>query len=584
MAIYHCSVKCVKRSEGRSATAAAAYRSGERIVDERTGEIHDYTRRSGVESTELVFPDHVTTRPDREKLWNTAEKAETRKNAQVAREVEIALPDELTADQRRELAVDFARQLAERYNVAADVCIHQPGKEGDQRNHHAHILLTTRTIEADGTLGKKTRILDDQKSGPAEIQKIREMWAQVCNASLEHAGHSERIDHRSLREQGEERQATKHQGPAVTAIERKNVAAVIRREHKDQRLEHIYSLDEYTQQRRAEGNIPAVTRIGELNQAIRELERLEAKRPKPKPPQQQQQRSRNVERQITELHIARGFTENDLRNLRLRYITANGQRRYAGILLYSPRSAGHVPEEVRSVHGTTKLRQQEPTPQRAAERPQENEGPLPGTLAYYAARRAAAQERAQAQVAAQPVKPPPEPPRQPTSAELRAELDRIEAEIERLQPRFPGDAPQVRRAIREHESIKPIHRQQDVEVFHLTREVESLNRQVEAHPIKSRLDGSADELKQKKKQLEEENKKLEELQRRLKESEQAKDKAILDEQRKIAAEQTPERTARLKSLEKRADGLRGELRAARERERKQERQQDRERDDDDFSR
>lgn len=357
MAIYHCSVKLVKRSAGRSATAAAAYRSGDRIVDQRTREIHDYTRRSGVESTELVFPDHVTTRPDREKLWNTAETSETRKNAQVAREVEIALPDELTADQRRELAVDFARQIAGRYNVAADVCIHKPGREGDQRNHHAHILLTTRKIEPDGKLGEKTRILDDRKTGPAEIQKIRETWAQVCNASLEKYGHAERIDHRSLREQGEERPATKHQGPAVTAIERKNVAAVIRREHERQRLEHIISLDEYTQQRKADGNIPAVTHIGEHNQAVRELERLEAKRPKPKPPQQQQQqqRSRNVERQITELHIARGFTENDLRNLRLRYITANGQRRDAGILLYSPRAAGHAPEEVRSAQGKTWL-------------------------------------------------------------------------------------------------------------------------------------------------------------------------------------------------------------------------------------
>ena len=490
MAIYHCSVKLVKRSEGRSATAAAAYRSGERIVDERTGEIHDYTRRSGVESTELVFPDHVTARPDREKLWNTAETAETRKNAQVAREVEIALPDELTAEQRRALAVDFARQIAGRYNVAADVCIHQPGKEGDQRNHHAHILLTTRTIESDGTLGKKTRILDDQKTGPAEVQKIREMWAQVCNASLEKSGHTERVDHRSLREQGEERPATKHQGPAVTAIERKNVRTVIRREFEAQRLEHILTLDEYTQQRRADGNIPAITRIGEINQMVRELERLEAKRPKPTPPQQQAQ--------------------------------------------------------------------QTPAPQRPAAPPQ-------------------------AQVAVQPVKLP-EPPRQQTSAELRAELDRVEAEIKMLQPRHPGDAPRVRRAIHEHESIKPIYRQQDVDVFHLTREVESLNQQVAAHPIKSRLDGSADELKEKKKQLEEEKKKLDELQKKMEESEKAKDRAMLEEQRKIAEEQTPERTARLKSLEKKADGLRGELRTARERERKQERQQDRERDDDDFSR
>lgn len=223
MAIYHCSVKPVKRSAGRSATAAAAYRSGDRIVDQRTGEIHDYTRRSGVESTELVFPEHVTNRLDREKLWNTAETAETRKNSLVAREVEIALPDELTAEQRRELAGDFARRLAAQYRVAADVCIHKPGKEGDQRNHHAHILLTTREMTEDGQLGAKTRILDDRKTGPAEIQKIREMWAQVCNAALEQAGRTERIDHRSLREQGEERQATKHQGPTVTAMERDGI-------------------------------------------------------------------------------------------------------------------------------------------------------------------------------------------------------------------------------------------------------------------------------------------------------------------------------------------------------------------------
>lgn len=274
MAIYHCSVKLVKRSAGRSATAAAAYRSGDRIIDQRTGEIHDYTRRSGVESTELVFPDHVTTRPNRETLWNTVETAETRKNAQVAREVEIALPDELTVEQRRALAVDFAQSLAEQYRVAADVCIHKPGKEGDHRNHHAHIMLTTREIMPDGEMGAKTRILDDRKTGPAEILKIREMWAQVCNAALEQAGETERIDHRSLRDQGEERQATKHQGPAVTAIERKHVAAVIRQEFEEGDLRVFYSREEYAQKRRADGNIPAVTRIGEINQTIRELERL----------------------------------------------------------------------------------------------------------------------------------------------------------------------------------------------------------------------------------------------------------------------------------------------------------------------
>ena len=161
MAIYHLSVKTVSRSAGRSATAAAAYRSGVEITDLRTGEIHDYTRKGGVESADLVLPVGAPEwASNRAELWNAAEQAETRKNSTVAREFEIALPSELSPDERKRLAIDFAREIVERHGCAADVAIHAPGKEGDNRNHHAHILCSTRRLLPEG-FGEKTRELDE---------------------------------------------------------------------------------------------------------------------------------------------------------------------------------------------------------------------------------------------------------------------------------------------------------------------------------------------------------------------------------------------------------------------------------------
>ena len=143
MAIYHCVTKPLARSSGRSAVAAAAYRSADRLLDERQGIEHDYTRRSGVEYTELVLPESAGAW-SRATLWNAAEMAEKRKDARTAREWEIALPAELGAAQRRELAVRFARGLATKYGCAVDVAVHAPDREGDQRNWHAHLLATTR--------------------------------------------------------------------------------------------------------------------------------------------------------------------------------------------------------------------------------------------------------------------------------------------------------------------------------------------------------------------------------------------------------------------------------------------------------
>lgn len=219
MAIYHLSVKTVSRSAGRSATAAAAYRAGVELVCKTTGVIHDYTRKGGVVATTIVAPlDAPKWATDRTELWNRAEEAEKRKNSTVAREFEVALPEELTPAERKRLAVGFAAELVKRHGFIADVAIHAPGKEGDNRNHHAHILVTTRRIGADG-FGAKTRELDEKKS--KEVDGWRERWAAMTNDALKRAGHGVRVDHRSLEAQGIERLPTVHLGPKATAIERR---------------------------------------------------------------------------------------------------------------------------------------------------------------------------------------------------------------------------------------------------------------------------------------------------------------------------------------------------------------------------
>ena len=220
MAIFHCQAKAISRAVGRSATAAAAYRAGESITDERTGEVYDYEKKQGVEYKEIITPEG--SQIARSTLWNLAEVAERRKDAKVAREWELALPSELTHEQRVDLACQFARKLVERYGVAADVCIHAPGREGDQRNHHAHILTTTRIYEA-GALGKKTRVLDSPRTSGQEVEIMRQTWASFANNALEKAGHAEKIDSRSLQAQCIGREPTHHLGPAATAMERRGI-------------------------------------------------------------------------------------------------------------------------------------------------------------------------------------------------------------------------------------------------------------------------------------------------------------------------------------------------------------------------
>lgn len=233
MAIYHLNTHTIGRAAGHSAVAAAAYRSASKLVDERTGEVFDFTRKGGVLSAEIVTPAGVPV-PERAALWNAAEAAEKRKDARVAREWRAALPHELNEADRRELATRMGQAIADRYGVAVDVCIHAPDREGDDRNFHVHMLATTRTIGADGALGAKAVIelanKDRQKAGipgtsQGDITDIRREWAELTNEALERAGISARIDHRSYADQGVELTPTKHIGSDAVAMDRRGLDA-----------------------------------------------------------------------------------------------------------------------------------------------------------------------------------------------------------------------------------------------------------------------------------------------------------------------------------------------------------------------
>lgn len=190
----------ISRSQGRSATAASAYRVAERIEDRRTGLTFDYAARSGVDHTEILAPDHAPDWVrDRSELWNRVEESETRKNSQVAREVRVALPAELTHEARVELVREFVREQFVDRGMVADIALHAPGRAGDERNHHAHILLTTREIGPEGFTAKNR-----DWNAVEVLEGWREAWARDSNVALERAGIEDRVDHRTLVAQRDE--------------------------------------------------------------------------------------------------------------------------------------------------------------------------------------------------------------------------------------------------------------------------------------------------------------------------------------------------------------------------------------------
>ena len=256
MATYHLSVKIISRGKGKSAVAAAAYRAGELIKNEYDGITHDYTKKGGVVHTEILLPENAPAEfSGRAVLWNAVEKIEKVANSQLAREIELALPVELSKGQNISLVCGYVKEHFVSAGMCADVCVHDVGKG----NPHAHVLLTMRPFNDDKSWGikeKKDYALDgngnripiiDKNTGlqkldgrnrkqwkreyvqtndwnnPYNAEIWRAAWEAAANAALGKHGHESRIDHRSYERQGKEQIPTVHMGVAATQMERKGI-------------------------------------------------------------------------------------------------------------------------------------------------------------------------------------------------------------------------------------------------------------------------------------------------------------------------------------------------------------------------
>lgn len=223
MAIYSLNAEIVSRGKGDSSVGAAAYQSRSRMVDMRTGEVHDYSRNANELLFEGIYapkdtPDWAR---DRESLWNHVEQFERRKDAQLARRFIIALPHELTPEQNRYAVQDFVRENFTRRGFIADVAIHAPGAEGDNRNYHAHVLVVMRKMDGQEFAAKKERLNVTERKD--ELQAVRQSWERIGNRHLERHGFEPSLDHRSLEAQGIERVPSVHLGRQATALERDGI-------------------------------------------------------------------------------------------------------------------------------------------------------------------------------------------------------------------------------------------------------------------------------------------------------------------------------------------------------------------------
>lgn len=227
MAIYHFSVKTISRSAGRSAVACSAYRSGEKLIDERQGKEQDYTRKTGVEFTKIYAPENTNSELlNRNHLWNTVEKVERRKDANLAREFEIAFPHELNAEQRQALLNELCEELVKRHSVIVDAAIHAPHTQSgsDERNYHAHIMFTGRQIDLEtGDFAQKRNRDFNKENSSQTVNQWRATFANMTNEHLARAGYASKIDHRSYADQGNGLQATLHEGSKVTQLRRQGI-------------------------------------------------------------------------------------------------------------------------------------------------------------------------------------------------------------------------------------------------------------------------------------------------------------------------------------------------------------------------
>lgn len=212
IAIYHFHVKMVSRGKGKSAVGKAAYISGEKIKNEFDGIVHDYRKKKEIVHKEILLPENAPQKfKKRSVLWNAVEKSETRKNSQTARDIDAALPVELSRAEQ----IDLVRNFCNQYFVSSGMCIDFAIHDKGNGNPHIHILLTTRHVDKNGFT-----IKDRSWNDMGLLKLWRERWADWCNHKL-YSVSDERIDHRSYAEQGIEKVPQLHLGAAVCAIEKK---------------------------------------------------------------------------------------------------------------------------------------------------------------------------------------------------------------------------------------------------------------------------------------------------------------------------------------------------------------------------
>ena len=229
MAIYHFSAKVISRAAGSSALASAAYRSASRLHDQRLDRTHDFSNKAGVVHSEVLLPDGAPEDlSDREKLWNEVEAAEKRIDAQLAREIEFAIPREMTKEQGIELARDFVRHEFVDRGMIADLNVHWDVGADGMPKPHAHVMLTMREVGEDG-FGKKNR--DWNRTDL--LEKWRERWSEHVNTRLAELDIDARIDHRSLEAQGIDLEPQHKIGPAAARMERQGLASERVDEHRE---------------------------------------------------------------------------------------------------------------------------------------------------------------------------------------------------------------------------------------------------------------------------------------------------------------------------------------------------------------
>ena len=289
MASVHYKMSVIGRSGGRSAVAAAAYRSAEKIYNHRDGIIYDFTRKRGVAHSEILLPEHAPREyTDRAILWNSVEHAERQKNAQTARHVEIGLPAELDQAAQIDLVRGYVQKQFVERGMCADICVHDKG----DGNPHAHVMLTMRPINQDGTWGAKSRkeyVLDSSgqkimlpsgnwksKHVPTtdwdehgNVEQWRQAWTHDVNREYERRGMEQRIDLRSYERQGLDKEPTRHLGPTASKMEKEGKRSYLGDCNRDiearnaqrERGRHVRNLDERNYSQRPQREAQAKDRL-----------------------------------------------------------------------------------------------------------------------------------------------------------------------------------------------------------------------------------------------------------------------------------------------------------------------------------